>query len=106
MYPPLHPKKTSAESPPESKKATSPSSTPPCEYCGAPAITTIGQPDDYRWCKTCQRDLLEFATLEVSKRNLIEASDYIAISEYQVELQRKERDFMREKIKSRFAAGN
>lgn len=102
MYPPINPNKQATKSPQEDKKPAETIAPPKkCEYCDAPAIATIGQPDDYRWCQTCQRDLLEFATLGVSKRNLIEASDHVAISWYRVELQRKEEDFMRLKIKER-----
>jgi hypothetical protein len=101
MYPPINPKKQVPEPTIEHVNPTVITLPKNCEYCSAPAIATIGQPDDYRWCGTCQRDLLEFATLEVSKRNLIEASDRVAISWYRVELHRKEEDFMREKIKER-----
>jgi hypothetical protein len=72
-----------------------------CEYCDDDAIATLGWPEDYRWCEACQRDLAEFAKIEVPKGMLIDTSDEAAVSRYRAEMQRREQDFMHQKVKER-----
>jgi hypothetical protein len=76
-----------------------------CEYCGAPAVAlSIMGMEDYRWCKECQQDLKDFAPIEVEVQfskldfnNLDEA----AVSQYRAEMQRRQDDFMRQRVKER-----
>jgi hypothetical protein len=72
-----------------------------CEYCCAPAVATAGFPSDYRWCEECQRDLNEFAKFEVPKGMLADTFDKDAIARYRAEMQRREEDFMRNRVKER-----
>jgi LSD1 subclass zinc finger protein len=73
-----------------------------CEYCGAPAVALsfMGMVD-YRWCMECQRDLKEFAKIEVPKGMLVDTSDEAAVTRYRAEMQRREDDFMRQRVKER-----
>jgi hypothetical protein len=75
-----------------------------CEYCGKPAIATLGWPGDFRWCRECQQDLKDFAAIEVEVQfreldfnNLDEA----AVSQYRAEMQRRQDDFMQKRVKER-----
>ena len=72
-----------------------------CQYCDDAAVTTLGWSGDFRWCEACQQDLMEFAKIEMPKCMLIDASDESAVSRYQAEMQRREEDFMRQKVNQR-----
>ena len=72
-----------------------------CEYCDAPAVATAGYPGDYRWCGECQRDLNEFAKIEVPKGMLVDTSNKAAVSRYRAAIQRRQDDFMRKRVKER-----
>ena len=72
-----------------------------CEYCDAPAVATAGYPGDYRWCGECQRDLNDFAKIEVPKGMLVDTSDKAAVSRYRAGIQRRQDDFMRKRVKER-----
>jgi hypothetical protein len=72
-----------------------------CVYCDDAAVATRGWPGDYRWCEACQRDLAEFAKIEVPKGMLVDGCDQAAVSQYRTEMQRREEDFMRQKVKER-----
>jgi hypothetical protein len=72
-----------------------------CEYCEDVAIETEGWPGDYRWCDACQRDLGEFVMMEVSKGTFFHTGDESALSGHRAEKQRREADFMRQKVKER-----
>jgi hypothetical protein len=68
-----------------------------CEYCDAAAVATLGRPGDYRWCEVCQRDLKEFAKIEVHEFRLVfNTSDEAAISRFRAGIQRRQDDFMRQ----------
>ncbi len=72
-----------------------------CEYCGAPAVALhfMGMVD-YRWCAECQRDLNEFASKQEYKFDF-DTSDEIAVSRFRAETQRRQDDFMRQRLKER-----
>jgi hypothetical protein len=72
-----------------------------CEYCAEPAVATIGWPGDYRWCELCQQDLKEFAKIEVPKGMAIDTSKEGAVSRYRAEMNRRQDDFMRQRVKER-----
>jgi hypothetical protein len=74
---------------------------PNCEYCGEPAVATLGWPGDFRWCEACQRDLQDFAKIEVPKGMGVDISDPAAISRYRAEMGRREADFMHQRVKER-----
>ena len=71
-----------------------------CEYCNNTAVATKGWPDDYRWCEACQRDLEEFASKEDYKAVFSLKGDE-AISLYRTDLQRRQDNFMRQRVKDR-----
>jgi hypothetical protein len=72
-----------------------------CMYCDDAAVATRGWPGDYRWCEACQQDLWEFAKIEVPKGMLVDGSDKAAVVQYRTEMQRREEDFMRQKVRER-----
>jgi hypothetical protein len=81
------------------------SSQAKCEYCGEPAIATPGWAADYRWCALCNHDLRDFARIEVKvhfkKYQGSEMHSEAEISQYRAEMQRRQDDFMRDRIKQR-----
>jgi hypothetical protein len=79
------------------------SKQPKCEHCGAAAVATQGSLGDYRWCAECQRDLGEFAKIEVPKGMLVETSDKAAVSKYRGEMQSRQDNFMRQRVRERRA---
>jgi hypothetical protein len=74
--------------------------TKKCEYCDDVAIATKGWPSDYRWCEACQGDLAEFASKE-DYDAACSLTDEAAISRYRADLQRRQDEFMRERVKER-----
>lgn len=73
-----------------------------CEYCSTPAVPFVMMGMEIcRWCSECQQDLREFAKIEAPKGMPIDTSDETAVSKYRAEMQRRENDFMRQKIKKR-----
>jgi hypothetical protein len=73
-----------------------------CEYCDAAAIATLGWPGDYRWCEMCQRDLEKFAKIEVQEfKPVFDTSDEAALSRFRAGIQRRQDDFMRQRVKER-----
>ena|ERR1035438_6365032 len=77
-----------------------------CEYCGAAAaaLSVIGM-EDYRWCTECQHDLNEFAAIEVKvhfrKFDSNKVHDEAAVAQYRADMQRRQDEFMRERVKER-----
>jgi hypothetical protein len=75
-----------------------------CEYCGKPAVATLRWQGDFRWCKECQQDLKDFAAIEVEVwfRELdVNNPDEAAASQYRAEMQHRQDDFMRKRVKER-----
>ena len=72
-----------------------------CQFCGGPAIVTVGWPGDFRWCEMCQRDLADFAKIEFPKGKSVAATDETAVLRYRAELKIRERDFMLKRVKER-----
>jgi hypothetical protein len=84
-----------------------------CDYCGAPAVAISicyaipGVMDDeiHRWCDQCQRDLSEFAAR--SENKLPEDPDFDndakmeRLSQQLAERKRREREFMRQRMRDR-----
>jgi hypothetical protein len=101
MNPFVNPNKRGVELPKGYKNLVDVLHAKKCEYCDGDAVATLGWPEDYRWCEACQRDLAEFAEIEVPKGMLIDTSDEAAVSRYRAEMQRREQDFMRQKVKER-----
>lgn len=78
---------------------------PKCEYCGAAstALVVMGV-EDWRYCKACQRDLKEFAKAEVHEfKTLFNTGDEVALAQFRAGIQRRQDDFMRERVKERGA---
>jgi len=71
-----------------------------CQYCDDVAVTTVGWPNDYRWCAVCQRDLAEFAGKE-NYEAAHKLKSHAAIAGYRAELERRQDDFMRRKVNER-----
>ena len=101
MNPFVNPNKRGVELPKGYKNLADVLRAKKCEYCGDAAVATLGWPEDFRWCEACQRDLAEFAKIEVPKCVLIDTSDEVAVSSYRAEMQRREQDFMHQKVKER-----
>jgi hypothetical protein len=101
MNPFVNPNKRGVELPKGCKNLVDVLRAKICMYCDDAAVVTRGWPGDYRWCEACQRDLAEFAKIEVPKGMLVAGSDKAAVSQYRTEMQRREEDFMRQKVKER-----
>jgi len=101
MNPFVNPNKRGVELPKGCKNLVDVLLVQKCGYCGDTAFAALGWPEDYRWCEACQRDLAEFAKIEVPKGMLIDTSDKSAVSQYRAEMQRREQEFMRRKVKER-----
>jgi hypothetical protein len=72
-----------------------------CEYCDASAVALhfMGMVD-HRWCAECQRDLREFAEQQEYKFDF-DTSDETVVSRFRAETQRRQDDFMRQRLKER-----
>lgn len=107
MDPFVNPNKRGVELPKGNKDLVDILRAKKCMYCDDVAVTTLGWPGDFRWCEACQRDLAEFAKIECAKFMLVTragaASDEaaVSVSQYQIELKRREEDFMRQKVRER-----
>ena len=101
MNPFVNPNKRGVELPRGYKNLVDVLRAKKCMYCDDAAVATRGWPGDYRWCEACQRDLAEFAIIEVPKGKLIDTSDDAARSKYRADMQRREQDFMRQKVRER-----
>ena len=71
-----------------------------CEYCDDIAVATDGWLGDYRWCEACQRDLREFAAKQDYS---VIPTDDAAIAEYSADFERRQDEFMRERVRKRKA---
>jgi len=72
-----------------------------CQYCDDIAVATVGWPDDHRWCEACQRDLEDFAKQQDYSVVHAGFKDEAAIAEYRADFQRREDEFMRERLRQR-----
>jgi hypothetical protein len=72
-----------------------------CQYCDDLAVPTFGWPEDYRWCEACQRYLMEFAKIEVPIGVQTDTSNKTALAKYHAEMQQRQDNFMRQKVKER-----
>ena len=72
-----------------------------CEYCDDIAVATVGWRDDYRWCETCQRDLEDFARQQDYSIVPAGFEDEAASAEYRADFQRRQDEFMRERLRQR-----
>jgi len=77
---------------------------PKCEYCGAPAaaMSILGATVE-RWCKECIRDLKAFAAQQDYKFNLDPTDDEEALARFREDLQRRQDEFMQQRIRARAA---
>ena len=101
MNPFVNPKKRSVELPKGYKDLGDVLRARKCEYCDDDAVASLGcWPDYYRWCEACQREMSEFAKLELPKAMpaLIEKT---AGPQYWAGFQRRLEDFMRAKVNAR-----
>jgi hypothetical protein len=72
-----------------------------CEYCRAPAVPARGWfAYICRWCDACYRDLTAFATGERLEADF-DLNDEAAVAKFHAETQRRQDDFMRQRIKER-----
>lgn len=71
-----------------------------CEYCDDVAVAMGGWFDDVRWCKACQRDLAEFARGE-NYDAACSLKGEAAISAYRADVQRRQDEFMRQRVRER-----
>ena len=102
MNPFINPNKRGIELPKGYKNLADILQAKKCEFCDDVAVETEGWPDDYRWCDACQRDLAEFTMSDLLKYPPpFGTSDKFAMSRYEAEWDRREVDFMRQKVKER-----
>jgi hypothetical protein len=76
---------------------------PKCQYCGAPAMELhiLGTVDD-RWCEECIRDLRQFAA-QLDYHFDFDPDDKEAVARFQEDLQRRQDEFMQQRLKARKA---
>ena len=73
-----------------------------CEYCDDAAVATVGWPEDYRWCEACQLDLKELAKIEVKEfERVFGSNDEAMLSKFRAGVQRRQDDFMRQRVNER-----
>ena len=69
-----------------------------CEYCGAPVAPTFFMSMAiYRWCGKCQQDLKDFAAMQ-DYTHRIDITDEFAVAHFRSEIQRRQDEFMHQRL--------